>query len=74
MAPTAPSGATPLMEQLAVELAQEIPAPTRVSVVHNDLKLDNCQFHPDTEAIDRRPVEVLLIRSIGLELPHDVAL
>ena len=27
-------------------LAASVPAPTRVSIVHNDLKLDNCQFEP----------------------------
>ena len=27
-------------------LAATMPSPTRVSVVHNDLKLDNCQFDP----------------------------
>ena len=27
-------------------LAATLPAPTRVSFVHNDLKLDNCQFDP----------------------------
>ena len=27
-------------------LVREIPAPSRASIVHNDLKLDNCQFDP----------------------------
>jgi aminoglycoside phosphotransferase (APT) family kinase protein len=43
----APSDATPLMEVAGTALAEQIPAPNRVSVVHNDLKLDNCQFEPD---------------------------
>jgi aminoglycoside phosphotransferase (APT) family kinase protein len=34
------------MDQVAAELANEIPVPGRVSIVHNDLKLDNCQFRP----------------------------
>jgi aminoglycoside phosphotransferase (APT) family kinase protein len=43
----APSDATPLMKVVGAALAEQIPAPNRVSVVHNDLKLDNCQFEPD---------------------------
>jgi aminoglycoside phosphotransferase (APT) family kinase protein len=41
---SAPSDATPLMEEAGAELGEQIPAPKRVSIVHNDLKLDNCQF------------------------------
>jgi len=36
----------PEMETLHARLAREMPAPSRVSIVHNDLKLDNCQFDP----------------------------
>lgn len=35
------------MEFLAEALAKDIPAPQRVSIVHGDLKFDNCQFQPD---------------------------
>jgi aminoglycoside phosphotransferase (APT) family kinase protein len=41
-APDAP----PLMEALHRRLAGSRPAMSRVSIVHNDLKLDNCQFDP----------------------------
>jgi len=34
------------MDELHRRLVSEIPAPSRVSIVHNDLKLDNCQFDP----------------------------
>jgi aminoglycoside phosphotransferase (APT) family kinase protein len=34
------------MTSVADELARTVPSPSRVSVVHNDLKLDNCQFDP----------------------------
>ena len=40
----------PAMEELHRRLVQSMPAMSRVSIVHNDLKLDNCQFdpaHPD---------------------------
>jgi aminoglycoside phosphotransferase (APT) family kinase protein len=39
------------MDQVATDLERTVPAATRTSIVHNDLKLDNCQFHagdPDT--------------------------
>ncbi|MCP9235743.1 phosphotransferase family protein [Lewinella sp. JB7] len=39
------------MDRLADRLARDIPAPQRVSIVHGDLKFDNCQFSagdPDT--------------------------
>jgi aminoglycoside phosphotransferase (APT) family kinase protein len=45
--------AVPLMEDLHRRLARGIPPASRVSIVHNDLKLDNCQFdpaHPDRVA------------------------
>ena len=34
------------MDELAGRLAATMPPPTRASIVHNDLKLDNCQFDP----------------------------
>ena len=34
------------MDELHRRLAASMPAPSRVSIVHNDLKLDNCQFDP----------------------------
>lgn len=34
------------MEALHARLVRAMPAPSRVSIVHNDLKLDNCQFDP----------------------------
>jgi aminoglycoside phosphotransferase (APT) family kinase protein len=37
----------PLFDAVHETLAARLPAPQRVSVVHNDLKLDNCQFQPD---------------------------
>ena len=40
--PNGPRG----MVDIADELARTVPTPPRVSVVHNDLKLDNCQFAP----------------------------
>ena len=40
----APDDPVPVMNQIADELAASVPRPPRVSVVHNDLKLDNCQF------------------------------
>jgi aminoglycoside phosphotransferase (APT) family kinase protein len=36
----------PEMEVLHARLAADVPRPSRVSIVHNDLKLDNCQFDP----------------------------
>ena len=38
--------ALPVMEAVHERLAASVPAPTRVSFVHNDVKLDNCQFDP----------------------------
>ncbi len=37
----------PLMDQLAGWLSERIPAPERVSVLHNDYKLDNAMFAVD---------------------------
>lgn len=39
-------GALDDMDRVPERLAASVPAPTRVSFVHNDLKLDNCQFDP----------------------------
>ena len=41
-----PEDGPPLMDELPDRLAATLPPPTRPSLVHNDLKLDNCQFHP----------------------------
>lgn len=35
------------MERIHERLARGKPAPRRVSIVHNDLKLDNCQYAPE---------------------------
>jgi aminoglycoside phosphotransferase (APT) family kinase protein len=40
-----------VMDKVAERLASTLPEPPRVAIVHNDLKLDNCQFaldDPDT--------------------------
>jgi aminoglycoside phosphotransferase (APT) family kinase protein len=37
----------PAVEDLHARLARHVPRLSRVSIVHNDLKLDNCQFDPD---------------------------
>jgi aminoglycoside phosphotransferase (APT) family kinase protein len=39
-------GALEQMEEIHRRLAARRPTPGRVSIVHNDLKLDNCQFDP----------------------------
>lgn len=39
--------AGPAMDDVAERLAASVPAPQRTAIVHNDLKLDNCQFQPD---------------------------
>jgi aminoglycoside phosphotransferase (APT) family kinase protein len=41
-----PDDGPPVMDELAGRLAATMPPPTRASIVHNDLKLDNCQFDP----------------------------
>lgn len=46
----APATGGELMGEVAVHLAASRPDPQRVSILHNDFKLDNCQFelgHPD---------------------------
>ena len=40
----APDDPVPAMNDVAAQLAASVPEPPRVSVVHNDLKLDNCEF------------------------------
>ncbi len=35
------------MDEVAGRLTATLPAPQRVAVIHNDLKLDNCQFQGD---------------------------
>lgn len=45
--------ADPVMDQVADLLSRQIPAPSRVSLVHSDLKLDNCQFAPDDPTVVR---------------------
>jgi aminoglycoside phosphotransferase (APT) family kinase protein len=42
----APPGAEPLMTAVGERLGQTIPASPRPSILHNDYKLDNCQFDP----------------------------
>ena len=41
-----PDDGPPEMDSVPGRLAASLPEPTRVSFVHNDLKLDNCQFDP----------------------------
>jgi aminoglycoside phosphotransferase (APT) family kinase protein len=36
----------PLLDAVHARLAAQIPGPQRASILHNDLKLDNCQFDP----------------------------
>lgn len=36
----------PMVDALHTRLARRVPRMSRVSIVHNDLKLDNCQFDP----------------------------
>lgn len=40
-------GALPLMDDLAARLEASLPPESRSAFVHNDLKMDNCQFRPD---------------------------
>lgn len=42
----APPDAEPLMAEVGDRLASAVPAAARASVLHNDYKLDNCQFDP----------------------------
>jgi aminoglycoside phosphotransferase (APT) family kinase protein len=38
----------PEMERLHHRLVASVPSLSRISIVHNDLKLDNCQFDPES--------------------------
>jgi aminoglycoside phosphotransferase (APT) family kinase protein len=42
----APTDGSALMKDIAQRLLSSVPEPSRTSVVHLDLKLDNCQFDP----------------------------
>lgn len=42
----APEGGLDLMDRVAARLADRIPTSRRASILHNDYKLDNCQFEP----------------------------
>jgi aminoglycoside phosphotransferase (APT) family kinase protein len=42
----APEQGVPEMDEVSARLGRTIPEPQRASVLHNDLKLDNCQFDP----------------------------
>ena len=44
----APPEADPLMEVVGDRLERGMPNSPRVSILHNDYKLDNCQFDPST--------------------------
>lgn len=37
----------PIMDQIYEALIEDIPRPQTVSIIHNDIKFDNCQFQPD---------------------------
>jgi aminoglycoside phosphotransferase (APT) family kinase protein len=43
----APENGLPAMDDAADELERTQPRSARVAILHNDLKLDNCQFDPD---------------------------
>ena len=42
----APAAGAELMNEVAKELSANLPTPQKASVLHNDYKLDNCQFRP----------------------------
>jgi aminoglycoside phosphotransferase (APT) family kinase protein len=46
VAPGAAGPARPLMLEVADMLELTLPRPQRAAILHNDLKLDNCQFDP----------------------------
>lgn len=48
-----PEDSDPVMDEVAARLAEDVPTPSRVSLVHSDLKLDNCQFAPDDPTVVR---------------------
>ncbi len=37
----------PVMDEVMQQLQSDVPIPQAVSIVHNDLKFDNCQYQPD---------------------------
>jgi aminoglycoside phosphotransferase (APT) family kinase protein len=41
------SGDTPNMDKLLKILLEDPPTSQKVSIIHNDIKFDNCQFQPD---------------------------
>jgi len=43
---SAPEGADPLMAEVGERLAKAMPKTQSHGIVHNDLKIDNCQFDP----------------------------
>jgi len=43
----APDDSLPVMDEVGEILAASVPTPAKVAIVHNDLKLDNCQFDAD---------------------------
>jgi aminoglycoside phosphotransferase (APT) family kinase protein len=43
----APDSGLPAMHDAAAELERSQPLSTRVAILHNDMKIDNCQFDPD---------------------------
>ena len=46
VAPGARAEAQPVMAEVADLLERTLPRPQRTAILHNDLKLDNCQFDP----------------------------
>jgi len=42
----APPEGLPLMDEVAARLTARLPLAQRVSILHNDFKIDNCQFRP----------------------------
>ena len=46
VAPGAKADAQPVMREVADTLEHTMPRPQRAAILHNDLKLDNCQFDP----------------------------
>jgi aminoglycoside phosphotransferase (APT) family kinase protein len=46
VAPAAPHDGAEYMSEVGAQLAAAMPRPQRVSILHNDYKVDNCQFRP----------------------------
>jgi aminoglycoside phosphotransferase (APT) family kinase protein len=44
----ADAGPHPIMEELAGKLVSRVPTSAPATVLHNDFKLDNCQFQPES--------------------------